>query len=115
MPKIGGKIFWIKTNLHFELCGPMIVLWQESPPGRFYNTQSYSKSEQVRGGLAPRKSTLIQLSVNGLVLWVSMGRQVEEVDEVEQSKLRKAANAGKVEQGKNPQDDAGLLSFAFFW
>ena len=51
MPKIGGKIFWIKTNLHFELCGPMIVLWQESPPGRFYNTQSYSKSEQVRGGL----------------------------------------------------------------
>ena len=29
----------------------MIVLWQESPPGRFYNTQGYSKSEQVRGGL----------------------------------------------------------------
>ena len=58
LPKIGGKIFWIKTNLHFELCGPMIVLWQESPPGRFYNTQSYSKSEQVRGGLVARKSTL---------------------------------------------------------
>ena len=86
----------------------------DCPPGRFYNTQGYSKSEQVEGGKKVNTG-LIQLSVNGLVLWVSMGRQVEEVDEVEQSKLRKAATAGKVEQGKNPQDDAGLLSFAFFW
>ena len=74
-------------------------------------TQRVSRLE----GVWKVNTGLIQLSVNGLVLWVSMGRQVEEVDEVEQSKLRKAANAGKVEQGKNPQDDAGLLSFAFFW
>ena len=43
-----------------------------------------------------------------LLLLTSMCQQVEEC------KL-KNSNGERVEQEKNPQDNAGLLSFAFFW
>ena len=49
------------------------------------------------------------------VLFVNM---VELVDEqVDECNLRKKPNGDRerIEQEKNPQDDAGLLSFAFFW
>ena len=52
----------------------------------------------------------------GLLCWLILSTLlVSMVDErVDGCKL-KDTNCERVEQEKNPQDDAGLLSFAFFW
>ena len=36
-------------------------------------------------------------------------------EQVEGCKLKDTIGGERVQQEKNPQDDAGLLSFAFFW
>ena len=62
---------------------------------------------QSSASLTASKSRLGSFS-RQVFLLTSMGHQVDGC------KL-KNTNAERVEQGKNPQDDAGLLSFAFFW
>ena len=54
-----------------------------------------------------------ELQVSRSVLLVSMVG--EQVDECNLKKKKPIGEGERVEQEKNPQDDAGLLSFAFFW